>query len=56
MSLELPEALILAKQMNKELRGKQIKSYNLQDHERLQRLGFVNKDTRSFDHLVNGKI
>jgi len=56
MSFELPEALILAKQMNKELRGKQVKSYHLQDYERLQRLGFINKDTRRFEGIINGKV
>ena len=56
MSIELPEAKILAEQMNKELRGKRIKSCHLQDHERLQRIGMLDKDTKSFDQLVNGKI
>jgi formamidopyrimidine-DNA glycosylase len=56
MSIELPEAKILAEQMNKELRGKRIKSYHLQDYERLQRIGMLDKDTKSFDQLVNGKI
>jgi len=56
MSIELPEAKILAEQMNEELRGKRIKSYHLQDYERLQRIGMMDKDTKSFDQLVNGKI
>ena len=56
MSIELPEAKILAGQMNKELRGKRIKSYHLQDYERLQRIGMLDKDTKSFNQLVNGKI
>jgi len=56
MSIELPEAKILAGQMNKELRGKGIKSCHLQDYERLQRIGMLDKDTKSFDQLVNGKI
>ena len=56
MSIELPEAKILAEQMNKELRGKRIKSCHLQDYERLQRIGMLDKDTKSFDQLVNGKI
>jgi len=56
MSIELPEAKILAEQMNKELRGKRIKSCHLQDYKRLQRIGMVDKDTKSFDQLVNGKI
>jgi len=56
MSIELPEAKILAEQMNKALRGKRVKSYHLQDYERLQRIGMMDKDTKSFDQLVNGKI
>jgi len=56
MSIELPEAKILAEQMNKELLGKRIKSCRLQDYERLQRIGMLDKDTKSFDQLVNGKI
>ncbi len=56
MSIELPEAKILAEQMDEELRGKRISSYHLKDHERLQRIGMMDKDTRSFDRLVGGKI
>jgi formamidopyrimidine-DNA glycosylase len=56
VSIELPEAKILAEQMNKELRGKCIKSYHLQDYERLQKIGMMDKDTKSFDQLVNRKI
>ena len=56
MSVELPEAHILAKQMDEELRQKQIRSYQLQDHERLQKLGFMNKDEKLFERLVKGRI
>ena len=56
MSVEVPEALILAEQMQKELPGKRIKSYRLQDYEKLQKIGFLNKDIRAFDQLVNGRI
>ncbi|HVP40876.1 MAG TPA: DNA-formamidopyrimidine glycosylase family protein [Candidatus Krumholzibacteriaceae bacterium] len=56
MSIELPEAKILAEQMNKELRGKRVKTYHLQDYERLQRIGFINKDIKTFDQLVNTEI
>ncbi|MFW9998463.1 MAG: hypothetical protein ACFFD4_40890 [Candidatus Odinarchaeota archaeon] len=56
MSIELPEAKILAEQMNERLRGKRIKSYQLQDHEKLQRIGMINKDLKKFDMLVDGKI
>ncbi|MFW9939515.1 MAG: DNA-formamidopyrimidine glycosylase family protein [Candidatus Thorarchaeota archaeon] len=56
MSIELPEAYILAEQMNKELIGKQIKSYNLQDYERLQRIGFLNENINEFNLLIECKI
>ena len=56
MSIELPEAKILAKQMDKELRGKRVKSSHLKDCEKLQKIGFVNKEIKAFDQLVDGKI
>jgi formamidopyrimidine-DNA glycosylase len=56
MSIELPEAKILAEQMNRELRGKCIRNYCLRNCERLQRIGFINKDVKSFDQLLNRKI
>ena len=56
MSIELPEAKILAEQMNKELRGKRVKTYQLQDYERLQKIGFINKDIKAFYQLVNREV
>jgi formamidopyrimidine-DNA glycosylase len=56
MSIELPEAKILADQMNKELKGKRIKSYRLRDCEKLQKIGFINGDNKSFDQLVNREV
>ena len=56
MSVELPEAKILAEQMNLELRGKRVKSYLLKDYERLQRIGMIDKDLMSFNQLVDAKI
>ena len=56
MSIELPEAQILAEQMNKELLQKQIASFHLQNYQKLQRIGFVNKDVKAFDQLVNRKV
>jgi formamidopyrimidine-DNA glycosylase len=56
MSIELPEAQILADQMSKNLLRKQVRSFQLQDYQRLQRIGFVNKEIRAFDRLVNRKI
>jgi formamidopyrimidine-DNA glycosylase len=56
MSIELPEAHILAKQMSKELRGKQIANCQLQDYQKLQKIGFINKDISAFARLSGGKI
>jgi formamidopyrimidine-DNA glycosylase len=56
MSIELPEAKILAEQMNRELQSKRIKSYRLQDCERLQKIGFINRDIKSFDQLINRQV
>jgi formamidopyrimidine-DNA glycosylase len=56
MSIELPEARILSEQMNKELRGKRVKSCLLRNYDRLQQIGMLNKDLTSFDQLVDGKI
>ena len=56
MSIELPEAQILAEEMSKKLLQKQIKSFHLQDYQKLQRIGFVNKDVKAFEQLVNRKV
>src|SRR4030042_1851307 len=56
MSIELPEAQILAKQMSKELRGKQIANCQLQNYQKLQKTGFVNKDISAFAWLSGGKV
>jgi formamidopyrimidine-DNA glycosylase len=56
MSIELPEAAILADQLNKELSGKRIESYDLRDYERLQSIGMLDEDTESFGQLVDGVV
>jgi len=56
MSIELPEAKILADQMNKELKGKRIISYLLRECGKLQKIGFINRDNKSFDQLVNREV
>jgi formamidopyrimidine-DNA glycosylase len=56
MSIELPEAKILADQMNKELKGKRIRSYLLRERGKLQKIGFINRDNKSFDQLVNREV
>ena len=56
MSVELPEAKIVAEQMNHELKGKQVKSFLVKDCERLQRIGMMEKNLTSFNQLVDAKI
>jgi formamidopyrimidine-DNA glycosylase len=56
MSVELPEAKILAEQMNRELKGKRAKSFQVKDCERLQRIGMMDKDLTSFNQLADAKI
>jgi formamidopyrimidine-DNA glycosylase len=56
MSIELPEALILAGQLNEELSGKRIAACDLQNFERMQKIGFINKDLRDYDRLVDSVI
>lgn len=56
MSVELPEAMILAKQMDEELVGKIVESCRLADYESMQRLNLINKDISDFKRLVGGKI
>ncbi len=56
MSIELPEAKILASQMKEVLIGKKFESYHIQNYERMQKVGFLNKNVKDFDQLLNGKI
>jgi len=43
MSIELPEARILSKQMNHELIGKVVQTYELHNCQNLQKLGCVTR-------------
>lgn len=56
MSIELPEAQILAGQMDGELKGKKIESYDLRDYERMQRIGFINKDLTTYQPLIDKTV
>lgn len=56
MSIELPEATILTRQLNDVLCGKRIQTYHLQNYKRLQRIGMLNQDLSAFDHLINGTV
>ncbi|MFH2111512.1 MAG: DNA-formamidopyrimidine glycosylase family protein [Candidatus Bathyarchaeota archaeon] len=56
MSVELPEAYILAEQMRTVLRGRVVKSVTLSDCEKLQRIGFVNRNVEEFQWLVGRAV
>ena len=56
MSVELPEAMLLAQQMNDELVGKIVESCHLADYASMQKLNLINKDISDFKGLVGGKI
>jgi len=56
MSVELPETQILAEQMNDAVLEKKIKSYDIQDSEKLQKIGFMNKDLKDYERLVGCKV
>lgn len=56
MSIEMPEATILARQMQAELPGRTVSGFDLRDCQSLQRMGFVNKDPEAFERLVGRTI
>ena len=56
MSVELPEARILSAQMNEELRGRRVSACHVRDYERMQRIGFMNRDLGDYDRLVGGAV
>jgi len=56
MSVELPEALILAEQLTSTILEKKIKSFDIQDSEKLQKIGFMNKDLKDYDRLLDCKV
>ena len=55
MSIELPEAQILAKQMNETLKKKKVTSYDLRDIDQRIKIGFI-KDVDFFKNLINKKV
>jgi formamidopyrimidine-DNA glycosylase len=56
MSFEYPEAKILAAQLDETLKGKTIESYDLRDYEKLQRIGFLNRNLDDFRQLVGRRV
>ena len=56
MSVELPEAKILAGQMNQRVLGKQVKTCQTEESKGLQRIGMLEPDLSVFDNLIGAKI
>ncbi|MHA1943822.1 MAG: DNA-formamidopyrimidine glycosylase family protein, partial [Candidatus Thorarchaeota archaeon] len=56
MSVELPETQILAEQMTSTLLEKKIKSYDIKDSAKLQKIGFMNKKKKDYERLVGCKV
>ena len=56
MSIELPEARMLATQLNKTIVGKVIEDNNLRDVDRMMRTGFVNKDLSEFKPILEKTV
>ena len=56
MSFEYPEARLLAGQLDATINGKTIISYDLKDYEKIQRIGFINKNLCDYKRLVGRTI
>jgi formamidopyrimidine-DNA glycosylase len=56
VSVELPETQILAEQMTSTLLENKIKSCDIQDSEKLQKIGFMNKKVKDYKRLVGCKV
>jgi formamidopyrimidine-DNA glycosylase len=56
MSVEMPEATILARQMQTELPGKVVAGFELQGANKFQQMGFFNKDPAAFERLVGRAV
>ena len=56
MSIEMPEATILGRQMQAALAGRTVTGFELRGCENLQRIGFVNEDPDVFRQLVGRSV
>ncbi|MBN1321111.1 MAG: hypothetical protein JXA87_09755 [Thermoleophilia bacterium] len=56
MSIEMPEATILARQMQAEFPGKTVAGCEIQGGESLQRMGMMNKDPEAFAQLAGRNV
>ncbi|UCE09924.1 MAG: hypothetical protein JSW61_13275 [Candidatus Thorarchaeota archaeon] len=55
MSLEAPEIRILGIQLSQELPGKKIAGYELSRSEKMQKIGFMNRDSSDYERMI-GRI
>jgi formamidopyrimidine-DNA glycosylase len=56
MSIEMPEATILTRQMQAELPGKVVAGFGLQGADKLQRMGLFNRDSAAFARLTGERV
>jgi formamidopyrimidine-DNA glycosylase len=56
MSIELPEARILADQLNDAISGLTIETYDLKDVERMMKMGFINKELTDFRSILGKSV
>jgi formamidopyrimidine-DNA glycosylase len=56
VSIEMPEATILTRQMQTELPGKTVAGYGLKDAAKLQQTGFFNRDSAAFERLIGRTV
>jgi len=56
MSIELAEAQILAEQLKTVIIGKKVINYQLKDYDKMQKIGFINKNLNDFEKLIDRTI
>jgi len=56
LSVELPEAKIIGEQLSRELPGKRVQSCTPRDYEKMQKIGFMNRDLGDYDRLGGGTV
>lgn len=56
MSIEAPEAYILGRQLDESIIGKLVKNVDIRDYEKMQRIGFIDKDLSRYQRLVGQKV
>ena len=56
MSIELPEARILAEKLNETIVGKVIREYDLQDVDSMMKIGFVNNELSEFKPILGKTV